>query len=196
MSSLSNYLASINLTITEGHIQIYPKYVEFMSRLINRPNLNIMEIGFNAGHSSELFLKSSPNSNVTSFDIGLHNYTIYGKEYIDQNFPNRHLLIIGDSVRSVPTFSKTESKFDIIFIDGGHMYETARADLINCKSLATKDTIVIVDDTIYTKSLIRGWNEGPTRAWIEAVGEKIVYESGTIEFAPGFGCSWGVYNFD
>ena len=74
-----------------------------------------MEIGFNAGHSSELFLKYT-SAHVTSFDLGEHPYVSHAKEYIDA-YPGRHSLIIGDSTVTVP---KCIGKYDIIFIDGGH----------------------------------------------------------------------------
>ena len=65
-----------------------------------------MEIGFNAGHSAELFLSNNKNINVLSFDIGGHQYVKYGKEFIDNKYPNRHALILGDSVQTVPSFAE------------------------------------------------------------------------------------------
>ena len=35
-----------------------------------------MEIGFNAGHSSFLYLISNPNSKITVFDLCEHKYTL------------------------------------------------------------------------------------------------------------------------
>ncbi len=42
-----------------------------------------MEFGFNAGHSSEVFLENNNSLLLTSFDLGEHNYVLSAKEYID-----------------------------------------------------------------------------------------------------------------
>ena len=42
----------------EGHSQQVPQQVEDLIRLTNAPNITVLEIGFNAGHSAEVFLKT------------------------------------------------------------------------------------------------------------------------------------------
>ena len=152
-----------------------------------------MEIGFNAGHSSEIFLKNT-NANVVSFDIvsDCFPYTMYGKGYLDYNFPNRHILIKGDSTLTIPEY-KPEFLFDIIFIDGCHDYSVVKQDLLNCKRLGHSDSIVIVDDTVYEKEWIKDYTIGPTKAWEEMVKNKEIEELGCLDIIPGKGMSWGKY---
>jgi hypothetical protein len=38
-----------------------------------------LEIGFNAGHSAEVFLKNNKDLILTSFDLGEHNYVTTAK---------------------------------------------------------------------------------------------------------------------
>ena len=155
-----------------------------------------MEIGFNAGHSAELFLSSNKNINLVSFDIGTHEYVKYGKNFIDKTYPGRHTLIIGNSLDTVPKYIKEENKkFDLIFIDGGHDYYVAKSDLFNCKELAHNKTIVILDDTINNNKWVNSWNEGPNSAWKEAKEMNIIKEIGSIDFNDKYGLSWGYYNF-
>ena len=87
--------------------------VEFLKNIVQDENVkNVMEIGFNAGHSSELFLQTNPNIRVTSFDIGQYNCVNVGKKFIDEKFSGRHTLIKGDSLKTVPEFaSKNDIKF-------------------------------------------------------------------------------------
>jgi len=153
-----------------------------------------MEIGFNAGHSAELFLSTNANADVVSFDIGVHSYVNAGKQFLDDVYPGRHTLVLGNSLMSVPHYSRRGETFDVIFIDGGHDYSIAKKDIENCMKLAHQNTIVIMDDTITsTPEWTRQWNHGPTRAWLEAQSEGIVVQTGSADFEAGRGQSWGRY---
>jgi predicted O-methyltransferase YrrM len=148
---LHNFFLKNKINITEGYTQLNLGQCNEIRSLLNKDMNKIMEIGFNAGHSAELFLKNNPDLNLTSFDLGDHGYLLYGKEYIDKMFPGRHTLIIGDSRLSIPKFIRDYPgvKFDLLFIDGGHEYEIAKADLNNCKELAHKDSLFIIFDWSY-----------------------------------------------
>jgi predicted O-methyltransferase YrrM len=51
------------------------KKLNFLKNIVDNHRItNIMEIGFNAGHSAETFLSSNKNINLTSFDIGEKDY--------------------------------------------------------------------------------------------------------------------------
>ena len=149
------------------------------------------------GHSAETFLSSNKNIHLTSFDIGEKSYLKHGKLFIDKTYPNRHELIIGDSAITVPEFHKNnDKKIDIIFIDGGHEYDIANADILNCKNLAHEKTIVILDDTIDNIKLMNVWNKGHTKAWNDAKKNNIIKQIGSIDFSNGRGLSWGNYIFN
>ena len=165
---------------------------------------NIMEIGFNAGHSADLFLSLTDDTVVTSFDLGVHDYVLYGKSYIDQKHPFRHNLIIGDSKKTVNQFQKNnlDVKFDLIFIDGDHSKIGALTDLVNCSYLAHEGTIVILDDTRIS-SPIQNWNIGPNYAWRKCVdsgyikeifSEDYENEEHQLSSAGSRGQSWGQYS--
>ncbi len=157
--------------------------------------LNILEIGFNGGHSASLFLKNK-GCHVLSFDIGHHGYIEKAKKSIDSKFPERHNLIIGDSRITVPRYveKNPNKKFDLIFIDGGHEYEVARADFVNCRKMANEKTILVMDDTVYKLRHRKKFHLGPTRVWEDALRDGEVVESGRAEFPPRpRGMSWGKF---
>lgn len=196
--SLSNYLNRNRFYVFEGYSQQIPEQVRDLIEITNKPNINVMEIGFNAGHSAEVFLQNNPTLKLTSFDLGIHNYVLCGKQYIDLTYPNRHNLILGDSRISLPKFieENRDIKFDVIFIDGGHDYEIAKSDLENCIRLAHKDTIVMLDDTVYTKGWDAGYTIGPTKCWNEYLEENKIIEISRKDYCPGRGMSCGKYNLE
>ena len=196
MTNLVDFYKEKNITKFEGYSQEVKGQVEFLRNIVNDESINnVMEIGFNAGHSAELFLSSNKNINLVSFDIGHHKYVNLGKEFIDKTYPNRHTLIIGNSLSTVPEYFKKENKkFDLIFIDGDHKYNVAKGDILNCKNLAHDKTIVVIDDTMNNNNWVQGWNIGPNRAWKEAKDSNMIKEIDSIDFQRGRGQSWGYYN--
>lgn len=201
--SLHNYLITEGITTArrdavggiEGFCQQVPEQIRDLIELTNKRGINIMEIGFNAGHSSEVFLATNPSSSVTSFDIGTHYYLGVAKGFIDKQFSGRHTLIIGDSTISVPTFiKKYHTVFDFIFIDGGHSYEVALSDVSNCFHLADSNTIVAIDDVMFNEAYSNSATVGPTKAWDEFVKTGRIVEIGRKEYtSTGRGMVWGKY---
>jgi predicted O-methyltransferase YrrM len=136
-------------------------------------NRLIAEIGFNAGYSTHAMLSERRDVRVVSFDICRHNYCKAAKDLIDDMYPDQHTLIVGDSTMTVPRFAREveNKRFDMAFIDGGHSYKVAKADLLNMRKLLRNGGPLIMDDT----TPFRTYGQGPHRAWIEA------QEAGLIE---------------
>ena len=192
---LTTYINQKNIRISEGFTQQNPWQVDDLT-LVAKEAKQILEIGFNAGHSSELFLNLNSEITVVSFDLGIYDSVLVGKEYIDKKFPGRHTLILGDSTQTVPKYSQENPnmKFDFIFIDGGHEYSIAKADLDNCRVLADNNTIVAIDDTIFTSyDWMHFYNKGPTKAWIEGINSGLVKQISSRDYISGRGMTWGKY---
>lgn len=144
-----------------------------LADLAARPGVGLVcEIGFNAGFSSWAFLQASPSVRVCSFDLAHYVYSRPAKAHIDELFPGRHTLIPGDSRSTVPRFVAEHPglQFDLLFIDGDHTLEGARADLENLRPLAAPGAMVVMDDITPWEP----WGVGPTRAWLEAVEARYV----------------------
>ena len=195
--SLSDYLKRHNVSDYEGNSGDLSKQTERLQQLCsNIEYKNILEIGFNAGHSAHTFLSSSL-ANVVSFDLNVRESVPHAKQYIDRKFPGRHTLILGDSTQTIPEYFRMnpDSRFDLIFIDGGHTYEIAMDDIVNCKSLAHTNTVVAMDDVLFHIHLQQEWSIGPSKAWAEAALQRIISHEDCEVYAVGRGMAWGKYTY-
>ena len=152
--SLNDFLNEKGVRELEGNCDNIPAQKQHIAEICwNRRIKNILEIGFNAGHSAEVILSANKEAHVTSFDLGAHSYAYVGKAYIDKKFPGRHTIIYGDSKITVPKQEGNLPKsnnghYECFFIDGGHDYETAKADIQNCSRLARPCAMVMMDDVV------------------------------------------------
>ena len=172
---LHEFIRSKGQQVIEGHLN--PGQVEwvFLNQFIKQhPEISLIgEIGFNAGHSSQLFLDARPQTKVISFDIGYWPYVKTGKNYIDRFYPRRHELILGDSLVTVPLFHQKNpnTQFDLIFVDGGHSYECAKGDIENMRNLAKPSTFIVVDD-MQAPAVAKAWEDSKNEGLVEEILRK------------------------
>ena len=152
------------ITISEGYNQQHFEKIHFLINVLSKYKiLNILEIGFKEDYSSEIFLKYNKNIKVTSFN----KYA--KKNIIDVTFPGRHTLITD--------LSSIENKtFDLIF----------NCSDTNYKRFAHKNTIVIMDDTVYTP----GQETDQTKLWLE---NKSIRKISNQDFSINSGVSLGKF---
>lgn len=55
-------------------------------------------------------------------------------------------LVKGDTTVTLPEVAAQLPKMDLIFIDGGHSYETVSSDWEHCRRLMHEGTVVLLDD--------------------------------------------------
>jgi hypothetical protein len=120
---------------------------------------NILEIGFNAGHSALLFLISNPRNKVLCFDICSHEYTKCCFNYLACAFPNRLELIEGDSATTLCKFKEQNPDYraKVVHVDGSHEYLKANLDFFNSRDFAVDGSIVIWDD-VWLLNLRQLWD--------------------------------------
>lgn len=149
LGELLQKYAAANIPVTEGSISL--DQMNFFYDFLNnkgREVRTILEIGFNGGLSSALFLAANKNINVVSIDIGAHDYVLKAKQWIDQTFPHRHTLIVGNSLDVLIQMELTFNSYkpDMVFVDGGHTDNIPYLDLYNLHRIIKGRTWVFVDD--------------------------------------------------
>lgn len=106
--------------------------------VVSRTNpTNILEIGFNRGSSSLLFLYLS-DAKVTSIDIVDKPESV---NYLTKTFKDRFSFVLGNSFE---LDMKSLGTFDLVFIDGDHEYNSVIRDLD--QSLKVKPKYILFDD--------------------------------------------------
>lgn len=153
----------------EGNIASSEKALNMYFEVARGPLVkNVCDIGFNAGHSSAVFLNANPDARVFAFDLGQFSYTISNAKLMSDLFPERFYIIYGQSQTSVDAFKQDvggDFKCDVISVDGDHSTEGTYADLLNFQSLASCRNWVLMDDA--------GWSS-TNSAWQKAKDDGII----------------------
>jgi hypothetical protein len=146
----------------EGNISWFENRQEKLTELITelKPK-NLLQIGFNVGHSALLICNliknlklvdkdySSKEVNFKIFDICVCEATIPNFEFLKKEFKDFITLelIVGDSLQTVPNFlEKNKIYFDFIEIDGCHTFDCVVKDITNTIDSLSADGIIYVDD--------------------------------------------------
>ena len=159
-----------------------------------KPKL-VLEIGVYRGQTLSLFNYLSDYYQVRSEVWGVSPLTSVGdnvSNYIDINyeedivfnFNNFNLkkpnIFIGHSDSDIGKNFIQSKKWDLIYIDGSHEYETVKQDVDNCiKSLNKKGLLILDDSSLYTDfnlihkdiSTFKG-HEGPSKLFEELIKDK------------------------
>lgn len=139
-------IQSQTYVIREGSVDFDEAH--FLQQFVERNGIKrVLEIGFNGGLSSAAILSAQNMlvDQVTSFDIGEHECVLPAKKLIDDMFPNRHSLVIGNSLFTIPKHDFLQP-YDLAFIDGGHTFDLAKNDILNCKRCIKSGGFIIIDD--------------------------------------------------
>lgn len=120
----------------------------------------ICQTGFNTGVSALAFLCAAKDTFVYSYDLGAHGYVAPQSAFIAEKFPGRHEIVLGDSTKTLPDAIEQggvhrDMLCDLAFVDGGHMYEVALADIRNFRNLTKRGGRLLVDNC-NSDGIVRG----------------------------------------
>jgi predicted O-methyltransferase YrrM len=135
------------LPIKVGSINLGQR-LYLMAFLQSHPEIHtVLETGFHSGISAATFLEARSDIEVISFDIFWFDYTRKAKLLLDKYYPDRNLLLAGNSIVSLPMFFKYNTKpIDMVFVDGGHEAPIPLLDLRILLTRVRPGTYIIIDD--------------------------------------------------
>lgn len=160
----------------EGHSNQFPAMTESMNKIASDARVKtVCETGFNGGHSSLRWLLHS-GAKVYSFDLGVHTYSAPRAKWLQEKFPGRIEVFWGNSITEVPKFfaEHPEVRCNLVYVDGGHSWDVAEADLNNFKKVADPEYNVLLMDDVYC---IAPYCEGPHLAWTLLVDNGVATET-------------------
>lgn len=131
--------------------QCIPEQLDFIHALLRtHPDIRqVIEVGFNGGLSAAAFLSGRGDIQVVSFDLGAWSCVLPAKQLIDEVFPGRHRLILGNSLETLPAFledAANQHAYDLVFVDGGHEAPVPASDLRAARQLLRPTGWVLLDD--------------------------------------------------
>ena len=140
-----------------GHARLtdwrfFYKRVNYTSVIRDFDVKRMLEIGFNAGHSSVIFLAAMPrDGEYISLDLGEHPYSRPCFDYLQTQYPQIKEYIMGDSRKMLPELLNTRpnyvESFDCVHVDGGHSLDVVLSDIQYAHFLLKSKGILILDDT-------------------------------------------------
>ena len=103
----------------------------------------VLEVGTYKSMYSYLLKKNLPEVKVHTFGIndGSQKCVDLVNKHFDEDFVTFYL---GDSVETLSEFDPEDLTFDMAWVDGGHTYDVAYSDLINCARLDIPE--ILIDD--------------------------------------------------
>lgn len=139
------------------------------------------EIGFGAGHSALLFLEHT-GAKVHSFDTGLPRYVMPAHDYLDDRYPERLYMYIGESMFTVPRMYDyfPSDLCDVVYVDAGLSFDAVKTDLLNFNRLVKPGHVVVLANAAEGTDVLRAWQQLVSNGTINWEGT--VYESPTATY--------------
>jgi hypothetical protein len=176
----ARFAASRAATMRTGSIAVDLTQQAFYWRVAASPAVrHICEVGFNAGHSTALWLSANPTATIDTFDLFNAHLTGFMKPnllFLQRLFPGRLTAHVGDSLRTIPS-ANLATPCDLVHVDGRHSYTNTRQDAINFMRTSRPSTLYLFDDQCDPRKCAgpnAGVAEQPTRATAALVSEGLL----------------------
>ena len=130
------------------------------------------EVGFNAGHSSAIWLEGTGVQVVHSFDVLVDAWSTGAVQLIGSLYPGRHVMHQGDSIYSIPRWWKSQLRAgkkpcDLWYIDGKHTSAWPYEDMYHAYAASRNGTTMVADDcTRFWGFVLQGWEQMKTKGLV------------------------------
>lgn len=139
-------------------ISISPKYGKLLNNIVcNYSPKHVLELGSGLGVSSYYLANGNPNSHVLTVE-GMKSYAEVAQATFKNLDINNVSVVNSSFYEFFDTLAPTQ-KFDLIFIDGSHSYESTIQNFERSLSIASLDAFIILDDIRWSEGMLQAWNE-------------------------------------
>jgi predicted O-methyltransferase YrrM len=114
----------------------------------------VYEIGFNFGGMAAAICMGLQKTGGKYVGFELKQDTAPAFEKLKSLFGVPAEMVFGDSKQTVPARLASGEKPDIVFVDGGHLPEDIKADILNILPCMRKGSLIMIDDVTPLKSAI------------------------------------------
>lgn len=171
-----------------GHIIPSQQSIDFWKEVKKLTNFKrMMEIGFNAGHSSAMFLTLFDDIQIDSYDICQFEVTKSNAEIVKKIFKHRFNFFEKDSMEI--DRNDIYGKYDLIFIDGSHdlpfvendfeLALNSGADFLvadDLQNVNVQQTSKKLEKTNKIEKIVKGRYKASTGKWVPAECFKILQQ--------------------
>ena len=148
---------------------------------LSNKDLHVLEIGIHKGDFSKQLAKQLRPKKLILVDPWIaYDDDIYAKSWYgnssksNQSIQDKYFLDIRKyfeneiKIRTVEIhrktsdnfFNKNQNMFDLIYIDGNHLFDFVKRDIINSLKFIKQDGIIVLDDY----NVVGWWDDGITKA--------------------------------
>ena len=109
---------------------------------------HVCEVGFNAGHSTAMWLTVNPTVTVDTFDLfdeAKTGFMTPNLHLLQRRFPGRLTAHRGDSLKTIPAASLV-APCDLVHVDGRHSYGNVMEDAMNFMRKSHPSALYLFDD--------------------------------------------------
>lgn len=164
----------------ETNLYLKPFRTQLLTRIARgpQPPQVYCETGFGAGHSALLFLNELPTVKVHAFDTGLPRYVVPAHDYLDDKYPERLYMYLGETVYTVPRMADyfPSDLCDVVYFDGSLAFDTVKQDLMNFRRLVKPQHVIVLANAVDGSDVLR--------AWKDVVANGTVSWEGTVHESP------------
>jgi predicted O-methyltransferase YrrM len=119
---------------------------------------NMLELGTSVGISTSYLAGGNPGANLTTVEACQETQGIAAGHPMLQNNPNICFLCMPFD-EALAQMIEDKNRFDLVFIDGDHRYESTLRYFGQIRQLVHEDSLLIFDDIHWSKGMEAAWAE-------------------------------------